>query len=372
MANTNMDALYPEFWFASFDSLDIGIYNLQQMVSRDVEPLLAKAGDTVNVPLTPDMDEAEDWTPGDVITAQGITQETAPVVLNQSKKKTIGLTGKELSLAPYDLIETYGVPMAKSILKAVNNYLYQTLMPTRYFTDCRSSFDEDKVVDLKTALDKAEVGKANRRLVAGTDDIGAMLKLDAFQHVDKSGDQNAMVEGLVKRKFGFDIYENHIIDTYTPADLSGAVHTDGGLTGGTSLVVDGFNDDARPIRPGDIFTIATETGTPQHTVVSTTKSSGDTIGIVFTPPLAGAVSDGDAITVVPSRSILGFVPAAVAFAARTYAPLPNVRTAVIRYLDLPIRIVVWVDSSTLNVNVQYDILYGAKMVNPKRVARLLR
>jgi len=38
---------------------------------------------------------------------------------------------------------------------------------------------------------------------------------------------------------------------------------------------------------------------------------------------------------------------------------------------LPVRITTWTDSSTLNLNVAYDILYGMTMVNPKRVVRVL-
>ena len=43
MANNNMSYLYPEFWAAGFDALDVGSYNLQNFVSRDVESKLAMA-----------------------------------------------------------------------------------------------------------------------------------------------------------------------------------------------------------------------------------------------------------------------------------------------------------------------------------------
>jgi hypothetical protein len=67
------------------------------------------------------------------------------------------------------------------------------------------------------------------------------------------------------------------------------------------------------------------------------------------------------------------VPGGIAFAARAYATAekPGVRTSVINVRGLPIRVTVWTDSSTLNTNVQYDILYGTKLVNDNRVVRLV-
>src|SRR5678816_3079048 len=104
MANTNMSYLYPECWAAGFDALDVGQYNLQNFVSRGVENKLANAGDTVNVPITPDFGEASDWTPGDTITPSGVTQTQIAVSLNKSKQMVKGFTDTELSLSAYDLI----------------------------------------------------------------------------------------------------------------------------------------------------------------------------------------------------------------------------------------------------------------------------
>jgi len=78
-----MDLLYPEFWAASFDELDIGEYGFQNLVSRDVEPLVANFGTKVNVPIQPDMD-AETWTPGSTITADDIAQTEVEVSLDKS------------------------------------------------------------------------------------------------------------------------------------------------------------------------------------------------------------------------------------------------------------------------------------------------
>jgi len=374
MSNTNIDALYPEFWAGAWDKLDIGKYGLQNKVNRDVEIMLANAGDTINVPITPDLGDADDWTPGDAITATTITQETAQVVLNKSKKMTIALTGKELSLTPYKLIEKYGIPMAKTIIKAVNLDIYLELLKTDTWVDAISGIDENDIVSCKTALSLNEITDEGRSLIVGPDDIDTLLKLDAFQHVNISGTNDAMVEGLLQRKFGFDIFENNIISKYTPTDVAGAIDNGAGYAiGATTIAVDAFNDDVNPIRAGDIFIIADESGTPYHTVISTTTTTSDTTGITFTPALTDATADDAVVTVTPTRSALGFVPSAAAFAARSYATLPSdvgVSSSVLNLAGLPIRISVFHDSK-LGLNVQYDLLYGVKTVNSDRVCRIL-
>ncbi|HNO25119.1 MAG TPA: DUF3383 family protein [Leptospiraceae bacterium] len=81
-------------------------------------------------------------------------------------------------------------------------------------------------------------------------------------------------------------------------DLIGAVnHTGGYVLNDSAIVVDGFADSGNPIAEGDQFTIAGETGSPVHTVVSASKTAGNTTGITFTPALAGPVADNAVITV---------------------------------------------------------------------------
>lgn len=375
MSNTGMDYLYPEFWAAGFDALDVGEYNLQNFLSRDVESAVANYGDTVNVPIAPDFGVAPSWTPGGTITPSGITQTQAQVTLSNSKAQVRGFNDAELSLSKYNLIESYATPMAKSILQAVNKDIYLEMMKTSYFVDATSGISEDFVADAETKLSENEVGYINRRLVGSPGMIGALRKIDVFRDYDTNNTENIIRDGRIVRQYGFDIYENNIISKYTPADLTGAVNNTGTAyaAGTVTIAVDGFNDDANPIRVGDMFKIADETGTPWHTVVATTTSSSDTVSITFTPAIIDGAANDAGITFTATQSLLGFVPGAAAFAARAYnaAPKPGVNAVVVDVQGLPVRISTWTDSSTLNLNVQYDILYGVKMINPKRCVRIL-
>lgn len=375
MSNTNTDYLFPEFWASSFDEMDQGQYQLQNLVSRGVEQKLAESGDTVNVPVQPDMNEAGDWTPGDAINPTALTQLTKPVILNESKASAISLTGKELSLSPYNLIQTYGIPMAQSVIEAVNNSIYKCALGSTYFQYAGSSLDEDALITAGTTLSNNKVSRAGRKLVLAPTDHDTLMKLDAFQHADVSGNTEVMQNGMLSRKMGFDIYENNIISKYTAADVSGAVNNKSTAyaAGATTIAVDGFNDDANPVRVGDIFIIADETGTPKHTVTATTKSSSDTVSITFSPAIIDGAADDAVITITPTRSLLAMTSNAIAFAARAYSALPvgvGVNSQVFMIQGLPVRISTWHDGK-LGVCVQYDILYGCKLVNDKRLVRIV-
>ena len=371
--NSGMDALYPEFWAGAFDELDKGQYNFQNMVSRKYEEKLGNMGDTVNVPLAPDVTDAEDWAPGGAITATAISQETVSVILNQSKRKTFALTGTELSLSPYDLMKTYGTPHAEAMLRTLNKAIYEEALKAKYFTHLSAAIDEDDVIDVRTALSNRLVG-LNRNFIMAPDESGALLKTDAFQRGDVSMDNEGnMREGIIKRKVGFDFFENNAIEKYTPADLLGAIDNGAGYAAGTTtIVVKDFNDDANPIRPGDIFSIADEVGTPKHTVISTTTTTSDTTGITFYPALIDAVADSQVITVVPTRSAIALTPSAMALAVRPYALLPQgsgVTSTVIMYQGIPFRISIWHDGK-LGINIQFDCLFGVKKVKDSRIHRV--
>jgi hypothetical protein len=368
-----MDLLYPEFWAASFDELDMGEYGFQNLVSRDVEPLVANFGTKVNVPIQPDMD-AETWTPGDAISASDIAQTEVEVSLNKSYKKTINLNGTEMSKSAYDLVQTYGVPMAKSIMKSVNDQIYLELLSSTEFLDATSGIDEDDVIDAGATLTANDVSMADRAFIGSPDVIAALQKQDAFQYVNYSGQSDVMTNGRLMRRMGFDFYVNNSISKYTPADVAGAVNNGAGYSAGDStLAVDAFDDDTNPLRVGDMIKFADHSADQFYTITATDTTGDDTTEITISPALVESVADNEVINVTASQSALAMVPSGLAFAARAYSQLPantGVSQSVLSFNGLPIRISVWHDAK-LGVNVQYDILFGASLVKSERVVRII-
>lgn len=352
----------------------MGEYNLQSLVSRNFDGQIANFGEKVNVPLAYDFGEADTFTPGSAIGASAITQASAEVTLNISKRKTIGLTAKELSMSPYDLIQNYGVGMIKSLVSSVNKAIYAEALKTPYWIDATGGITEDLIADAGTKLSSLEVGTDGRIAVVSPDAMGALNKRDAFQYVDNSGNSDVMSDGIITRRMGFDFYQNNAIAKYTPADVTGA--TVGAFDAGvTTIVCNSFADGALPVRPGDIFTIADQDPATKYTVLSTTVTSTHTTGITFYPALVTALAAEapKVITVTPTQSALCFVPSAIALAARTYGMLPvgvGVQSSVMDYQGLPIRISVFHDGK-LGLGVQADVLCGTTLVNSNRMVRVV-
>lgn len=372
MSNTGQDVLYPEFWFDGWDQLDSGVLNFQNQVSRSIEQKLAEVGDKVTVPITPNFGDADDYDPNEDPDATDVHQEAKKVELTESKKKTIILTSTELSLSPYDLIEKYAAPMALSLYTTVNKFIYNLSLKSRNIIDGRSGIDKDTMVKLRTLLSNNKV-TGEKQLVCAPDDYGSLLSIPEFFKANESGDTSALRDGKITRALGFNISENHAIETYTPTDLAGAINHSGGYAVGDSeMVVDAFNDTLAPIRPGDVFTVAGETGSPFHTVLKTEKTLGVTTKIAFDGPLKSSVADDAVITFISSRSMVAFAPSAIAFGARAYKAMPEgtgVRSVVAMLAGLPVRVSVWSDG--LRVKVQNDILYGGEVINANRIGRIL-
>jgi len=368
MGNTNMDLLFPEFWAASFEEIHAGKYTLQNQVSRKFDSKIAEKGDQVNVPLLPSANGHE-YSGGEVTTTSDITQSTVPVILNRGFAENFTLEGKDYSLSPYDLISTYGVACAEAILRDVNKSLYLQMLhgTNKGAAVALASVDVADVINAKDALDALQVDDNNRILVMSSSVHNKFLAKSAFQYVNQSGTDAAMKMGIVDEKFGFNFVTNHAIAKYTPADVAGSCAS--AAANAVAIVVTAFDDDAKPVRVGDILTIADDT--TEYTVTSTILTGGDTTTIGISPPLVVAITAAKVVTIVPSESMVGMHRSALALASRPFAAIPEqlgVKSSITNYKGLPIRISVW--ASGLVIKVQYDILYGCKLVHKDRIYRL--
>jgi hypothetical protein len=373
MPNNNQELLEPKFWASSFVENDAGKYNLQNQVNRDVTMELGQIGMQLDIPMTPDVPIASNWDGKSVLPSIDVTQGVRGLVLERSPSTRFILDSRDMSRKPYDLIKEYGIPFADSIMRSVNQYIYNKMLEATNFTDARVTFTEDTLTDARTRLNNRLVSELDRYAVASPDDTGILLKRDAFKLVNQSGTMDGQNEGTISRKSGFDISENNIIANYTPSDLTGTTNAALAI-GNTSVAVAGFTDSVTKLKAGDIFTIAGETGSPLHTITSVTPLVGATTVINFAPAMVSAVVLGANITVTPTRSIVCFTKNAVAFAARSYGTLPDgvgTKQTTMMLNGLPIRISIR-GTDSIGCSVQFDCLIGAVILRNERIERILR
>ena len=374
MPIANHELLKPEFWASAFEMIEQGNYELQNHVTRKTELEGNKVGNKLNVPVANDPTPAGEW--DGLSNASEQTQQVSEyeVVLNYIPYKKFSIAPIESSRSPYDLLNEFGKVNLEGLLLSVNDRIYRELLSGTNIIDGRSTFDEDTLTDVRTILARNKTG-LDRKMFLSSGDMGVLLKTNAFKLALNSGTTDAQVEGRIGRKSGLDLYEFHSSETYTPTDLVGN-STNALAVNQTSMVVSNFVDNTRPIRVGDIFTVAGETGTPLHTVTGTTRDgSNNTINISFSPSIVSVVSANAVITVTPTRSILAFTRNSLALACTTLAPtldgLGKI-SKVINMNGLPVRYTIWSGDNT-GITVQMDCLIGMKAVRPeRRIVRVLR
>lgn len=93
-----------------------------KLVNRSYEPLLAQAGDTVNVPIPATL-VANDLTRGAAVATQAVSIGNAQVVLNKHKEATFNIPDVTAALARPDLIKTYLDPAVIAVAEAIEGDL---------------------------------------------------------------------------------------------------------------------------------------------------------------------------------------------------------------------------------------------------------
>src|SRR5579872_4019589 len=106
------------------DALPVLVGNLVMgnLVNRDYEPVLAHAGDTVNIPIPPTM-VANNIAEGTTVTLQNPTLGNAQIVLNTHAEATFQIPDVTKVLAVPDLLKVYMQPAVVAIAEKIEGDL---------------------------------------------------------------------------------------------------------------------------------------------------------------------------------------------------------------------------------------------------------
>src|SRR5450759_1470359 len=102
------------------DALPVLVGNLVMgnLVNRDYEPVLAQAGDTVNVPIPPSM-VANNIADGGTVQAQNPSLGNAQIVLNTHAEATFQIPDVTKILAVPDLLRLYMQPSVVALAERI-------------------------------------------------------------------------------------------------------------------------------------------------------------------------------------------------------------------------------------------------------------
>jgi hypothetical protein len=294
-ANSN-DAFVPEIW--AQESLMVLEANLvaANLVHRDFEDEIARAGDIVNT-RRPAAFTAKRKVDGDAVTTQDATATNVAVPLDQHLHTTFIIYDGEESKGFKSLRDEYLVPALQSIAQALDRIvLNQTY---GFLTNVVGALGTDPgkatVIAAREKLNDNKAPFEGRNLIVTPGMEGALLNVADFVNAEKTGDAGtALREGSLGKKFGFSVFmdQNAPAPVLSSAVRTGAINKSAGEAAGALAVdCDGITGAAVA---GSWFTIAGDM--IPHKVVSSTGGSTPT-NIVFTPALASAVVNDAVITI---------------------------------------------------------------------------
>lgn len=154
---------------------------------------------------------------GTPITLDEENEFAVPVKLDTDVYKGVAITDEELTLDITDFAAQILLPQVRAVAEGVETKLIAEIEGASYGAPIEWDGTDpyNSVVDARTALNNANVPKANRYLLVGSNVEAALLKSDRFVRADargQSGATSAFEESIIGRVAGFTVIESNGLD----------------------------------------------------------------------------------------------------------------------------------------------------------------
>lgn len=372
-------------WTAVIDKLLAqGLFALREMaimprlVNRGYEGLAGEKGSTVDVPI-PSSIEVQDVTPAATPPSTADSAPTSvPIQLNRWKEAPFYLTDKELLEVMDGTIPMQASEAVKALANEVDTFLLGLGAKFYGFHGTPGvtpfSADTTDVTQIRKVLNNQLAPMEPRHMVINADAEANALSLRAFSDASFSGSVEALINGNINRKLGFQWWLDQNVPVHTAGTASGATTDAAGYAIGVKTVTLAAAGTGT-ILVGDIITFAGHSQTYVVTSGDADVSNGGTIS--FLPGLQVALAASTvAITVKGSHAMnLAFHRDAIALATRPLLSTPVneglgsiMRSAVDPISGLALRLEIRREHKRIRYS--YDMLYGAEVVRPELGARL--
>jgi hypothetical protein len=196
------------------------------LVNRDFEPVLAHAGDTINVPIPPTL-VANNISEGGSVITQNPSLGNAQIVLNTHAEATFQIPDVTKILAVPDLLRLYMEPAVVALAEKMEADLLGLYSQFTALTPVGTPGTAltENVVDLaETALFNAKVPAASPKyLVVSSDAYSALRQIPRFSEYDSAGEAGlrALIDGNVGKIKDFFVFRSQFV----PKTGSGPVTT---------------------------------------------------------------------------------------------------------------------------------------------------
>lgn len=186
------------------------------LVNRDFEPTLAKAGDTVNVPVPPSL-VANNIAEGGSVVTQNPSLGNAQIVLNTHAEATFQIPDVTKVVAVPDLLKLYMEPAIVALAEKVETDLLglaSNFTANSPLGAAATPLTEQVIDDAETALFSAKVPSSMQKyLVVDAAGYSALRQNPRFSEYAKAGDAGlrAMIDGNIGRLKDFYVFRSQFI-----------------------------------------------------------------------------------------------------------------------------------------------------------------
>lgn len=324
-----------------------------------------KQGDTVTI-RKPASFEVKEFT--GTTEPQGINEGSTSITLEKHFDTTIEITSKEMTLELNDFAEQVIKPVMLQFAETIDSYLCSKYAEVNDIIGSGTA-SIDSLVDVDTKLMEKRVPAAGRAGLVGPVTKGRILKLQDLYRADARGDAGtALRTASMGEIFGVDYFAAQGVKRHEPGNPGAGAKADG-AKGATQVAISGGTAGGT-FKRGDVITFAG--GTETYSVLKDVTLSGAGAGILdLNRELERAVSAA-AVSVAAAhygnlvgnfRGLsLAVVPLALPIAGSADA-------AIVNYNGLAIRVVRDYDSQHKMNTISFDALLGAKVTDPRLLAR---
>lgn len=186
------------------------------LVNRDYEPVLAQAGDTVNVPVPPTL-VANNITEGGTVQLQNPNLGSAQIVLNTHAEATFQIPDVTKVIAVPDLLRLYMQPAVVALAEKIESDLlaiYSQFTSNAPVGTPASPLTEAAIDAAEIALFSAKVpAAANKYLVVSSDAYSQLRQIPRFSEYHTAGEAGlrAIVDGAVGKIKDFYVFRSQFV-----------------------------------------------------------------------------------------------------------------------------------------------------------------
>jgi len=186
------------------------------LVNRDYEPVLAHAGDTVNVPIPPVL-VANNIAEGGTVTPQNPSLGNAQIVLNTHAEATFQIPDVTKALAFPELLKAYMQPAVVAIASKIEHdllNLYSQFTANSPLGTAGTAITEATIDSAETALFAAMVPPGTPKyLVVDSNAYSSIRQIPRFSEYYTAGEAGlkAIVEGNVGKMKDFFIFRSQFV-----------------------------------------------------------------------------------------------------------------------------------------------------------------